>query len=159
MPDGFQKFVPALRRWLTRRVRSEVDVDDALQDIWLRSHRLLAEGEVVNSEAYLFRTASSVLTDRARRSRVRNESQHRPLENIDHPVDEITPDRVLLGKEALAAALEKLQRLPERTRDVFVLSRFEGLSYREIANGMGISVSAVEKHMIKALRHLMDTGA
>ena len=34
MPDGFQKFVPALRRWLTRRVRSEVDVDDALQDIW-----------------------------------------------------------------------------------------------------------------------------
>jgi len=47
-----------------------------------------------------------------------------------------------------------LLQLNERTRDVFVLSRLERMKYAEIAEMYGISVSAVEKHMIKALAHL-----
>jgi len=45
-------------------------------------------------------------------------------------------------------------QLNERTRDVFVLNRLEQMKNREIAQMLGISESAVEKHMTKALAHL-----
>jgi RNA polymerase sigma-70 factor (ECF subfamily) len=47
-----------------------------------------------------------------------------------------------------------LRQLPERTRDVFMLRRFEGLKHAEIARLYGISVRAVEKHFAKALAHI-----
>ena len=50
--------------------------------------------------------------------------------------------------------LEDIMALPERTRDVFLLHRFEEMTYSDISQHFGISLSAVEKHMIKALRLL-----
>lgn len=54
----------------------------------------------------------------------------------------------------MARALAALNELPERTRRVFVLVRFEEMSYKLVAQRLGVSVSAVEKHVMKALRHL-----
>ena len=48
-----------------------------------------------------------------------------------------------------------LMKLPERTRAVFLLRRLEGMSYSEIAIRLGVSVSAAEKHMLRAVRHLL----
>ncbi|KXX68069.1 RNA polymerase sigma factor [Flammeovirga sp. SJP92] len=47
----------------------------------------------------------------------------------------------------------ELDQLPTRTKEVFLLKREEEMSYKEIAQIMNISVSAVEKHMINALKH------
>ena len=56
--------------------------------------------------------------------------------------------------------MELLQRalleLPERTRAIFVLQRFEGLKYKEIADRLGISASSVEKHMMSAIKHIFQ---
>jgi RNA polymerase sigma-70 factor (ECF subfamily) len=59
--------------------------------------------------------------------------------------------------ESLQTAIAALQKLPERTRDIFVLRRIEGHAYRDIASKYGISVSAVEKHMVRAVQHLAAT--
>lgn len=50
--------------------------------------------------------------------------------------------------------MDILQALPERTRVIFILRRLEGLKYQDIANRFGISVSAVEKHMERAVAQL-----
>jgi RNA polymerase sigma-70 factor (ECF subfamily) len=71
-----------------------------------------------------------------------------------HAEDEIDPQRILGGKEDLHAATAALLRLPERTRTVFILRRLEGRRHRDIAMQLGISVSAVEKHMVRAILHL-----
>jgi RNA polymerase sigma-70 factor (ECF subfamily) len=71
-----------------------------------------------------------------------------------HASEEIDPERVLCGKEELRAATTALLSLPERTRTVFILRRLEGYRYRDIAAHLGISVSAVEKHMVRAIHHL-----
>ena len=139
-----------------RRLHNAADVDDAVQDIWLRAHERLADGDIANVAAYLFQTAHSVLADRARRAAVRHQQQHQPMEDHHHPVEGLTPERVLLGRETVRQVADCLGRMPERTRDIFVLHRFEQLSYSEIARNMGISVSAVEKHIMKALRLLLD---
>lgn len=156
LAETFRRSIPALRKWFARRLANPADIDDAVQDVWLRTHNHLAGGEVANPQAYLFQAAQSVLADRARRAQVRQQSRHESLEPHHHPVEGITPDRVLMGKVAVARVVARLTELPERTRDVFVLHRFEGMSYGEIAKAMAISVSAVEKHIMKALRFLMD---
>ena len=50
--------------------------------------------------------------------------------------------------------VEALQELPERARTIFVLNRFEELSAAEIARRLGVSVSTVEKDMMRAIAHL-----
>jgi RNA polymerase sigma-70 factor (ECF subfamily) len=45
--------------------------------------------------------------------------------------------------------------MPERTRAIFLLKRLDGLRHQAIATQLGISVSAVEKHMVRAIEHLM----
>lgn len=153
---GFERHIPALRAWFARRLRNPADIDDAVQDVWLRTRTHLASGRIDNASAYLFQAARSVLTDRARRAAVRHEGEHESIEEFQYPVEWITPDRVLMGKEGVKMLLTRINAMPERTRDIFVLHRFENLSYDEIAGKMGISVSAVEKHIMKALRLLME---
>jgi RNA polymerase sigma factor (sigma-70 family) len=71
-------------------------------------------------------------------------------------VEERTPERVLLDREALETVVDAIAALPPRTREVFVLHRFEEMTCNGIAEQLGISVSAVEKHIMKALRELHD---
>jgi len=70
-------------------------------------------------------------------------------------VEPLDPDRVLLGRERLAQLAAGLRELPERTRVMFVLYRLENMSRVEIAQAHGVSVSAVEKHLARAMAHLM----
>ena len=73
------------------------------------------------------------------------------------PVDEgseLSPERVLQGREHLAQFIAALRDLPERTRDIFMLRCFEGLKHAEIARLYGLSTRAVEKHCARALAEL-----
>lgn len=55
-----------------------------------------------------------------------------------------------LALETLMAVDAALDALPARARQVFILSRFEGLTYSEIAAQLGVSVALVRKHMLRA---------
>ena len=63
-------------------------------------------------------------------------------------------DQQLIGRENLAAAARVIRALPPRTRDAFLLHRFEDQTYAQIAKRLGVSVSMVEKHIAEALRQL-----
>ena len=63
-------------------------------------------------------------------------------------------DQQLIDRQNLAAAAAAIRALPPKTRDAFLLHRFEGLTYRQIAGRLGISVSMIEKHIAEALRQL-----
>ncbi len=147
-----------VRRWLTnffrRRVRNEADIDDLVQDVFARIVARDGGEPVENLDAYVLRTASSVIADAARRRAVRRADLHVPFDSDLHSGEEFDPERVLSGRQDLDAAAAALLALPERTRTVFILRRLEGYRYREIADHLGISVSAVEKHLVRALRHL-----
>jgi RNA polymerase sigma-70 factor (ECF subfamily) len=148
-------YTPALRAFFSRRAHTD-DVDDLIQEVLLRIQKRKAGGAVDNYEGYLFEVAANVLIDRSRRDKTRRRREHCELTEFDHPVDDISPERVLQGREKVARILNALNELPDRTRHVFVLARFEGLSYKDIAKRFGISVSAVEKHVMKAFRHLTE---
>ena len=60
----------------------------------------------------------------------------------------------MLGKRKVEELNRALMELPERTRAIFLLHRFEGHKYSEMARQFGVSTSSVEKHMMEAIRHL-----
>lgn len=144
----------ALHRYFGRRVPDAADVEDLVQEVFARIVSRDSEQPVRHLAGYVYQTAASVLADRARRRQVRQADAHISFDTELHGDRDLDPERILGGKEDLRVATAALLSLPERTRTVFVLHRLEGLRCREVAVQLGISVSAVEKHMTRAIRHL-----
>jgi RNA polymerase sigma factor (sigma-70 family) len=87
---------------------------------------------------------------------VRRDFSRESFKERHHPVEGRAPERVLLDREDLDVVMQAIAELPARTRDVLVLHRFEELSNSRIAAALGLSVNAVEKHTMRALRVLRD---
>lgn len=151
----FRHMRPALVAWVRRRVGDPVEAEDLVQECFLRvTHRGEAD-DLSHLEGYLYRTAKSVLADRRRRRAVRHSDTHVPLQPEHEEADETDALRILLAKEELQRVSAVLMAMPERTRSIFLLCRLEGMRYAEIAPRFGISVSAVQKHMRRAIETLL----
>jgi RNA polymerase sigma-70 factor (ECF subfamily) len=147
----------ALTGYFRRRIPNPSEAEDLVQEVFSRIVARDSEQPVEHLGGYVFQVAASVLADRARRRGVRHADGHVPFDVERHGETDFDPERVLSGKQALRAATAALLSLPERTRTVFILHRLEGRRYREIGQQLGISVSAVEKHMARAVQHLGAT--
>jgi RNA polymerase sigma-70 factor (ECF subfamily) len=148
----YQRFRSPLERFFRKRVRERHEIDDMVHEVFSRLSD--KRGTVQEPEAYIFQIAANLLRDRARRSIFRKSANAQYIEENRDSFDVITPERVLLGKQRVAELKLALAELPERTRFVLLLQRYEGMKYREIAERLGISVSSVEKHMMKAIAHI-----
>ncbi|MEC3909160.1 sigma-70 family RNA polymerase sigma factor [Sphingobium sp. CR2-8] len=144
-----------LTRYFERRVTNQHDVPDLVQDVFLRLSALPDPLSIEKPEHYLFVTAASSLRDKARRDSARQITQHLSLDENIVPGSDMTPLRVLEGREAISRLREALLALPERSRDIFVLRVFEECRMNDIAAAIGISRRAVEKHYARALAHVI----
>ncbi len=141
---------PALRRYFRRRAAAH-EVEDLVQEVFIRLQSRKSAEPVEDMDRYVFIVAANVLMRRYRKERQWTQGIDAASDDPDEP---ISPERVLLGREKLNAAMVVLQGLPPRTRQIFILHRFEDMTYPRIASALGISKSAVEKHMIRALKAL-----
>jgi RNA polymerase sigma-70 factor (ECF subfamily) len=142
-----------LLRYFGARARRQADVEDMVQEVFIR---LAAHGldEVRTEENYLFTTAANVLRDSSRRDEVRLRGSHVSLEDCAPPRDDTSPEAACADRERLRRAILSIHELPMRTQVIFALHRYEELSHPQIAQRLGISTSAVEKHIMKAVAHL-----
>jgi RNA polymerase sigma factor (sigma-70 family) len=140
----------SLQRYFERRLNNRVDAEDLIQEVFLRLARRADFQSIAFIDGYLFEVAASVFQDRLRHRKSRALHLHDEYRETDSPAD-FSAERVLVGKESLGQVVLALQELPERVRMAFVLHRFEGLRHPEIAERLGVSVSAVEKYVIRAL--------
>ena len=148
-----RQFRPALRRYFARRARQRADVDDLVQDVLVR---LAVRGDcasIAQPEAYLMRTATNVWRDYLRKKETHAEDGHEEYTE-GHVFEDHGPDDEVSGIQSVGSVLASLDELPERTRQVFVLCRVEGIRQKNVAKRLGVSVSAVEKHMIRAIAHV-----
>src|SRR3546814_471523 len=129
-----------------------------VQDVFVR---LLKRGgaselERQNLSAYVFETASSVLTDHFRKKITHRAVNHEPFDQNRHGGEDFSPEHVLINREHLERTSAMLLELPELTRAIFVLRRVEGLKVKDVAARLGISVTSVERHMRVAVWHVMQ---
>ncbi|HWQ85381.1 RNA polymerase sigma factor [Brevundimonas sp.] len=141
----YDRYAAWLRAKLVRLYGTQ-DAEDLFQETWLRLAPYQAVGEIRHPQALLMRIASNLAADRfarrARRSRhAADASQsHGCGLEMPHQAAEVLAKQLVLG-------------LPEPLRDVFVLSRFGGLTNSQIGEQLGISPKTVEWRMTKALAH------
>ena len=149
-------------RFFTGRLRSAAEAEDLIQDLYLKIAGLDAEtmsGEV--SSALLFRIANNLMIDRLRsrqRSAVRDQAWQRGqvMEGAGAPVvDAPGADEVVASRQRLNALVEAVSSLPPQTARAFRMHKLEGLSHAETAAAMGVSKSAVEKHISAAMKLLI----
>jgi RNA polymerase sigma-70 factor (ECF subfamily) len=141
-----------LRRVLMRRGNSQAETEDLIQEAFLRMQEYCEKGgEVHRPEGFLMRTALRLAAN-ARRDAHRELYRDGPVEDLTQLIDcAPTPDEVLAGQQCLMRMRAALDAANPRTREVLFMQRLDGMSYGEIAGRLGISVSAVEKHVAKAL--------
>src|ERR1700728_1766833 len=154
LADLDRRFRVPLIRYFAKRIREAYDVDDLVQEVFIRLVRRAAIESVQQIDSYVFQTAANVIRDRARRQAARRHRQHDELSESELPTNDLSPERVLLGAEQLDRVIAALEELSETTRQVFVLRRYEGMRHEEIATHLGMSVSGVRFHMEKAKAHL-----
>lgn len=156
--DIDRRWRSALLSFFLRRVHDRSDAEDLTQETFARSVHRLSSSQNTNIRSYLFTVGSNLLRDRARRAATHQSKAHDSLSNPNLNLRLITedrsPERVLIARETLREVLSALSELDDRTRDIFVLFRMENMKHQEIAAIFGISVSAVEKHVVKAAAHL-----
>lgn len=136
------QYGPALRRYFLRRAEA-ADVDDLVQEVFLMMQARGATSEIENVEGYLFRTAANVLGQRRRRATWAWGRQE-DVDDAPDLADELSPERILMGKEAFGAMVAALAELPPRSALAFMLFRVDRLPQEAIARRMGISVRAVQ---------------
>jgi RNA polymerase sigma factor (sigma-70 family) len=147
------RFRGPLMVYFLKRVNHYADAEDLTQEAFARlaAHPDRTDGKALSS--YIFTIAANLLRDRARMRIARRQDSQDPIDSPQPPpglVEDIHPERVLLGKEALKDVVAALEELGAQTRDIFIMSRLERVPQREIAALYGVSVSAIEKHMIRA---------
>lgn len=145
---------PALLTFFKRRCGSAAQAEDLTQDVLVRALAHSNWKSVEEAKGYVFRAAVNRWRDAKRREAVRGVSVDWDDAASFATYEEVTPDRVLETEQELASVVAALNSLSERTRDVFILVRLEHMKQADIAAMFGISVSAVEKHLAKALVHL-----
>lgn len=148
---------PALLRYFARRIGSSSDVEDLVQEVFVRLIGRVPAGAEADSsrvQGYVFETANSVYVDWYRRRKARRAELHETFQPRLHEKSVASTERVAGSREELQHLAAVLNELPERARVIFVLCRIEGRSHREVANTFGITISGVEKHMRRAIAYI-----
>lgn len=139
-----------LVHWLQRRVHCVQEAADLAQDTFVR---LLKQcpAELQEPRAFLATVARSVLIDHCRRMSLER-AYLDTLALLPEPVTPSPEERAIV-LQALEQIDRMLDGLGVRARSAFLLAQLDGLSYKEVAARLGVSLSSVEKYMATAFAH------
>lgn len=153
-PRLYETTVAPLRRYLSRLLGNATEAQDVAQDAFVRVHEAMSRRTLEHPQAFLYTTARRLAIDELRRRRAD------PLRHTDATVidavfsNEPGVERRVMARQELDDLLQVIGTLPHGCRTVFLLSRIDNLSHKEIAQRLGIAYSTVEKQHARALRLL-----
>jgi RNA polymerase sigma-70 factor (ECF subfamily) len=145
--DPLSDFYRENERWLARSLKRRFghqDGEDLFQDTWLRLASAASLAEIRHPKAFLLRIATNLASNRRRRRELALRAEAGAASSGDR-MDADQAERLMLVQIVLS--------LPEPLRDVFLLSRIDGLTNAQIADRLGISLKTVEWRMTRALAH------
>jgi RNA polymerase sigma factor (sigma-70 family) len=137
-----------VRAALLRRGRTRDEADDLVQEAWIRLAVYERDNAVAEPEAFLMRAALNLSIDEQRSRAARGE--HVLVDELRLVDTAPGTEATVLARERLARLVICLGQLGEKTRTLYLEHRIDGMSYLQIAQKHGISVSAVEKHVARA---------
>ncbi len=143
--------------FFNNRVQTPWDAEELTQEVFYKLYKCKFTETQQYPESYLFTVAWSVLRDRDRRDRVRHRDKHDFFDDVDEELlseDSDSLEQVISAEQCYRRLIDGLNNLSPKARSIFLLNRYEGLTYSQIADEFSISVSAIEKHMMIAITKL-----
>ena len=147
---AFVKNLSFLKRFLTRFLSSSQDIEDVVQESYLKALCAEQKKEITSPKAFLFRIArNEALKELQKKSRRITDY----LDDLDIPESstEISIEDSSIAKQRFGLFCESALEMPPKCRKAFLMCKVYGFSYKEIATNLGISVSGVEKHVARGL--------
>lgn len=156
--DLFLSHQRELQIYLTRLLGDADVAGDLTQETFLRVTQYAQQNssaDVTHIRPYLYRIAHNLAVDhvRAQKRNPVKDGDADKLESVVHNAP--SPEQIVGGQSELEFVRRALRELPERTREIFVLVRMDGLTYRQTAQRLGISDSSVQKHVARAIAFIM----
>jgi RNA polymerase sigma-70 factor (ECF subfamily) len=149
-----ERYHRELLNFLNRQVGDSDTAADLAQESFARVLGAQSSGQaVLDMRALLYRTARNLVVDQYRRAEVRRHEDIDALAEDQSPPAprHLQPEEALASRQITHAYLATIDALPPRCREAFVLHVFDELSHARIAEHMGISVSMVEKHIVRGM--------
>jgi RNA polymerase sigma factor (sigma-70 family) len=145
-----------LHAYLTEKLRDRETATDLTQETFLRFAEQRGGAAILHDRSYLYRTAHNLAVDHLRQGERRRTDTTAHDDMADIPEDRPSVEDVIDARQRLDHLRAVIQELPERTRQAFMLHRVEELTYVEVAARLRISESSVQKHLARALHHVMQ---
>ena len=154
--EAYQSHLSGLKSFLSRMLSNPHDVEDVVQETFIRAHLAERHSQIEQPKSYLFKIARNVALNQFR------QDMRRPTDFIE----DYNPASVLLNDDTLedeVLAQEKFEilcgavaSLPPKCRKVYLMRRVYGMSYKDIASALDLSVKTVEKHLRKGYARCDD---
>lgn len=150
----FRDYSKTLFNYLFYKCGNEELARDIAQEAFMKLWQNCSKVLLAKAEGYVFMTANNRLLNEYDKQKVRLKFQR-----LDHADRSLEDPAFLLEQNEFAERLDKaISQLPEKQRVVFLMSRIDKKTYKEIANILGISKQAVEKRMYNALDKLRQVS-
>ncbi len=153
----FKTYFAPVKNFVRKLVKSEDDAEDIAQDVFTQ---LWAKPDVWRDnpeiDRYIYRMARYQALDfiKAHVQRSERGLVDAPLHEVETVRSELSTVDPIIRDEAELLLRMALDRMPDKRREIFCMSRFDGLSHKEIAERLGLSVRTIESHIYSALSAL-----
>ena len=149
--EAFIKHETFLKRFISRFLSRPQDIEDVVQDTYLKAFSAEQKQQIQQPKAFLFRVArNAALTELTKKSR-QVMSYVEDYDGLEIINDEVTVESHVLAQEKLGMFCQSALEMTPKCRRVFLMAKVYGMSYKEISAELGIGPSAVEKHVAKGL--------
>jgi len=111
----------------------------------------IKDQSIKNPRALLYKMSYNIAIDRKRHGAVCQKHVDSVIDSESAVVEELGPERIFEGNRQLRIVATVMREMPEKRRELLIMSRFDGLSYAEIARRVGLSETSVRKHISKGL--------
>ena len=144
--------IPAIKRTITSRVKNRQDMEDLVQETLLKVLARDNLAQIQNLEAYACKVAKTLVIDFWK---IQNISL---AIHTEESIEEMTRtlEQAYITNENLCLALNHIEQMPAKRKQVFIKRRIEGMSRDTIATALSMSDASVKKHMTRAIRELAD---
>jgi RNA polymerase sigma factor (sigma-70 family) len=146
----------ALHRYLIKFTYGAEDIEDLVQETYVRLYALADYRAVESPKALLFRIAHNLAVERARSKKTQATDSMADLEQLGVFSTEVPADEQLDSRRRFETFCTAVDRLPPLCRRVFVLRKVFKLTHAEISEVLGVSHSTIEKHVAKGLVRCRD---
>jgi RNA polymerase sigma-70 factor (ECF subfamily) len=141
-----------LYSWLCKKLRCQHHAQDVAQNTFLRLFSFSNLASINEPRGFLTTTATRLMIDESRRKKV--EQRYLETYSYYHGTEEavaLSSEHIALASEKLSAIIHMLEGLPVKCQQAFILSKFDGMRYADIAKELAVSTSMIQQYITKAM--------